>query len=240
MRHIARTRPATKIGCLLLLVFFQCLNGTSAAESATDARVQAAITVLEGRNDIEDNFVMCRALAGEYGFQYEYAKYIWALQNQAQVRAAEKIFAALPASVTSDINQRWQRTSEAFRLRHQGGEACSKYFYKLASAETHNFTEFRTVLTPELSAADARILVRNADMEVGCIKNLANRSVKQVDAAKQACSCQMAILAESLTDQDIDDFTAIAGARKMQEAAAFLGKKTDMSKLSACYSKLAL
>lgn len=239
MLNIESSRLTTKIGCLLFFTFFQCLNEAPAAEPVTDARFQVAITVLEGRNDVENNYAVCRAQAGEYGFQYDYSKYIWTLQNQAQVRAAEKIFEAFPVSVTSDISQRWQRGSEEFRRQHKGGEACTRYFSLLASAGIHNFNENRTVLSPELSAAAARILVRNADMEVGCIKTLANRSFKQVEAAKQACSCQMSIFLEKLTNQEIDDFNSFVGAKKTQEAAALLGKKFEMSKLAACFSKLA-
>lgn len=236
-----------KIRTLFLLSAISLsLNIALAKNELDDPEVRAAIAVLEAKHDIEHNYQFCRARARHYGYKYDYIKYIWDLKNRPYIQVSEKIFDGLPISSSSDIKQRWKRSSDKLLSAKNSadndgnGKYCSQYFSQMiTNGSTQNLSASRVRLAPRLGAREeVRILERNIDMEVGCVKAGYNSDVKQFEGIKKACNCQTSLVVKKMSNREIDDYLALAAQKTSQDAAAFIGKRIAISELQACYSNV--
>lgn len=177
-----------KIRTLFLLLTVSLLPRISLPKNdLDDPDVRAAIAVLEAKNDLERNYQLCPARAGDYGYKYDYIKYIWDLKNRPYIQVAEKIFGGLATSSSTDIQQRWKRNSDKLLSGRSNsgndeiGKYCSQYFSLMINGPAHDLRVSRESLWPKLgSREEVRILERNTDMEVGCVKAGYNEPVEKV------------------------------------------------------------
>lgn len=227
-----------------VLAILLSLNVALAKNELDDPEVGAAIAVLDARNDIESNYQFCRARAGDYGYKYDYVRYFWDLKNKAYIDVSDKIFNALPGSSSSGIKQRWKSGSETLLSarstnNNENGKYCSQYFSQLTNGSTHDLSVSRPKLAPKLGAPEeVRIIERNLDMEVGCVKAGYNNDVKEFEGIRKACTCQTALIVKKMSDTEIDDYLSLVARKSSQDAAAFIAKRLSISELQACYSSI--
>lgn len=221
------------------------LNIALAKNELDDPEVRAAIAVLEAKHDIEYNYQFCRAKAGDYGYKYDYIKYVWDLKNRPYIQVSEKIFDGLSNSSSSNIKQRWKRSSDKLQSARNSADNdrnskyCLQYFSQMTNESTPNLSVFRASLAPRLGThEEVRILERNIDMEVGCVKAGYNNDVKQFEGIKKACNCQTSLVVKRMSNREIDDYLAFATGKTPQDAVAFIEKKIAISELQACYSNI--
>lgn len=221
------------------------LNTASASNEVDGPEVRAAVAILKAKSEIAHNYEFCRARAGDYGYRYDYTKYIWELKNRPYIQVAENIFDGLPSSSSNEVKQRWRRSSDMFLSarssldNNENGKYCSQYFSRMTTESTPNVSASRVTLAPKLgSREEIRILERNTDMEVGCVKAAYNGDVKQFESIRKACDCQTALIIKKMSNSEVDDYLALVAESKAQDALAFAGKRIELSELQACYSEI--
>lgn len=232
------------------LLFFISAVGlsliTSTANSQAESpNVRAALAILDAKQDVERNYQFCRAKAGDYGYKYDYIKYIWELKNRPYIHVSEAVFDTLPTSTASDAKERWTRSSDELRSarsradNNENGKYCSQYFSQMASGSTPSVSAARTTLAPKLgSREDIRIVERNTDMEVGCVKAGFNSDVKQFEGIRKACDCQTTLIVKKVSVREVDEYLALVSRSKPQDALAFMAKRVSIPELQACYSTI--
>ncbi|MES1195987.1 MAG: hypothetical protein ABUL58_03495 [Steroidobacter sp.] len=222
------------------------LANAMAKSNFSDSDVQAAIAVLDAKHDIEQHYLFCRPRAGASSYQFDYIKYVWDLKNHSYIQESEQIFASLPSLSSKDIKERWNISSEKLLLERsnsknsENGRYCSQYFSQLATDSIHELSRYRSNLALKLGAPEeVRIMDRNTDMEVGCIKSGYNKGIKQFEGIRMACSCQTSLIIKKLSNQEIDDYLNLIERSAFQDGEQFLGKKISFLDLKACYSNIA-
>ena len=223
------------------------LNTASAKGELDDPQASAALGILAAKSELEHNHRFCRARAGDYGYKYDYIRYLWELKNRPYIQLSEKIFDGLPASSSSDMKQRWKRSSDELlsaRSRandNENGRYCSQYFSQMITESTPNVSDSRATLAARLgSAEEVRIIERNTGLEVGCVKAGYNGDVKQFEGMRKACECQTTLIVRTLSDREVDDYLALVAENKPQDALAFLGERIAVPELRSCYSEVQL
>lgn len=224
------------------------LNIALWSDAYSDGReVDAAVEVLGAQHDVEYNYKVCRAGAGIYAYKYDYIEYIWELKNRPYLQLSDKIFRTLPVSRVNRIKQLWESNqhkvlSNTTRMGSDGkGKYCSQYFSQLGGGTIHNLSTQKQNLAPALgSIEDARILQRNIDMEVGCMKQGYNSDIKQFEGVKKGCSCQTALVVKKMSNQDIDKYITLASSQNPQAAVQFISGRINISELQACYGRVGL
>ncbi|WOB06899.1 hypothetical protein [Piscinibacter gummiphilus] len=235
-----------KLGLLLpILMVGLSLNAASATSEAENPDVGAALGTLEAKNGIDTHYKFCRGMAGEQGYQYDYAKYIWELKNRPYIALSEQVFKDLPASSAAAIKQRWKRSAENFDSvrasagANQNGTYCAQHFSQIMDGSGYNMSASRTTLAHLLGTREeVRVLERNIDMEVGCVKGAYNRGIKQFEELRRACDCQTTKIIGKMSSGEIDSYLQLVAENKGQEAMALVTKRVAMSELQACYSRI--
>lgn len=214
-------------------------------EQGDNREVEAAVAVLGAKNDIEINHQYCRAKAGSFGYKYDYIEYVWQLRNRAYIQLSEKMFGALSAAQVTEVKQLWGNNRDKMLSDRKGmdndgnGKYCVQYFSKLLDGTLHPLKLPRETLTPKLGLIDdVRILERNIDMEVGCIKQGYNSDFKQFAEIKKACNCQTSLVVRKMSNKEIDEYLALVSSKNPQEAVAFISKRINISELQACYEQV--
>lgn len=221
------------------------LSIVSAKNQFDDQEVRAALSLLEAKNELEYNYRFCRAMAEDYSYKYDYINYIWNLKNRSYLQISENILTTLPISSSNDIKQRWKHNEDVLlsarssASNNENGKYCTQYFLQMATRSTPKVNASRSSLAPRLgSTEEIRILERNNNMEVGCVKSAYNRDVKQFEEIRKACDCQTSLILNKLSNQEVDQYITLIAGSNAQNAAAFVEKGIAVSDLQACYSKV--
>lgn len=242
MRKIGTVIMQFKQVILVSLLSF-LLNTAFAKDDRNNSReVDAAIEMLTAKYDIEFNYQFCRDRAGSYSYKYDYIHYIWELKNRTFLQLSENIFGNLPAIRINQLKQHWQNSKEKMlsdrtSTDNEGnGKYCAQYFSHVLDGTIDKLDIPKENLTPKLgSIEDARILQRNIDMEVGCIKQGYNSDVKQFGAVKKACNCTVSLTLRKMSNQEVDEYLTLASGKNPQDALNFVRKRISDSEIQSCH-----
>ena len=230
---------------LISVLSFSFNIASSKGGQRDNREVDAAVEVLAAKYSIEYNHQFCRGRAGNYGYKYDYIKYIWELNNREYLQLSEKIFGNLPASRVTEMKKLWDNSRDKMLTDRKSidndgnGKYCSQYFSQLLGGIIHKLEIPRRDLAPRLGPIDdVRILERNIGMEVGCIKKGYNSDIKQFLNMQKACNCQTTLVVRKMSDRDIDEYLTLASSKNPQDAAEFIGKRINISDVQACYGQV--
>lgn len=227
----------------LISILLLSVNTAFAKDDRYDSsEVDAVIEVLTVKYENEFNYKFCRDKAGSYGYKYDYIIHIWELKNRNYIQLSETIFSNLPSSRTTQIKKNWENNKEKIlsdrkNIDNDGnGQYCSQYFSHFLDGTIGKLDVPKTKLKPKLgSKEDVRILQRNRDMEVGCIKRGYNNDVKQFSATKKSCNCTIALMVRKMSNEDIDDYLTLASSKNPQDALKYIRKRISDSEIQACH-----
>ncbi len=228
---------------ILLTTAFIIFNFALSNKAYSDS-VDAAIDILGAKHDIEANYKLCRDRAGVYGYKYDYIKYIWELKYRPYLQLSDNLFENLPVSKATEVKKLWENSHNKILSNKESmdtnviGKHCSQYFSQLMGGTVHELNSQKQNLTPKLgSVEDVRIIERNIDMEVACMKQGFNSDIKRFDDIKQVCSCQTALVVKTMSNQDIDKYLDLASSQNQQAAVQFISQRINISELRACYGQ---
>jgi hypothetical protein len=200
----------------------------------------AAIALLQEEHQVEANYRICRSKAASYGYKYDYLHYVWMLKNSAYLQAAERIYEQLPDSRRKEIANGWKKSAGALvsgmnrNDDSQNGRHCVQYFSQLTDTQA-DLADEKQLLTSSLGEhEEARILQRNIDMEVGCMKRGFNADVVQFEAMKRSCSCMMSLMRRKMSDAEVDHYLALVAGESLEEAQTFIRERLGDPEMQAC------
>jgi hypothetical protein len=227
-----------------IILSFSLTTALSNDAYSEDKEISAAVEVLRTMNEIEYNYQFCRDRAGNYGYKYDYIKYVWELKNRPYLQLSIEIFDNLSISRVSQTKKLWESEREKMLSNRKGidkvgnGKYCSKYFSELLGGKINKLSIQKQSLSTKLGSIErARILQRNIGMEVGCIKQGFNSDIKNFTGMKEACSCQTSIVVKEMSNEEIDKYLSLASSQNPNEAVQFISKRINMSELQACYEQ---
>ena len=199
-----------------LLLVLACLHAASGAAAPGNEAARAAAVLKAYGEQVRRTFDGCAATyRGRGGEYFAFMQSLWVVHHEALSAltvegagdAAVRLSAdALPASV---------RASSAGSVIPASCGALEKDMLSHALDFERAFPAEAASLQAVLAArSDPRIVQRNADLTIGCMKKLWNSGGRDAPAASRMCHCNTGVILRSATDEEVDAFLALVASAR--------------------------